>query len=50
MRSSITIRIGAKHDSVTVDGTTFDRSQMSKPEQRKLSRMITAAKKTEYDS
>jgi hypothetical protein len=49
MRSNITIRIGAAHDDVTVDGVTFDRSRMSKPEKRKLSRMITAAKKAEYD-
>lgn len=48
MNSNITIRVGAARDEVTVDGVTFDRSRMSKPEKRKLARMITAAKKTEY--
>jgi 3-polyprenyl-4-hydroxybenzoate decarboxylase len=39
----ITVRIGAAHDSVTVDGTTFDRSRMARPERNKMTRMIVGA-------
>lgn len=38
----ITIRIGAAYDSVsTDDGTVFDRSRMSRPEKRKLARLVS---------
>jgi hypothetical protein len=43
MKPSITIKVGALHDTVTVDGVTFDRSKMTGPEKRKLSRMIRSA-------
>lgn len=39
-KPSITIRIGAAHDSVTVDGHVFDRSKMPKDEKSKLRRII----------
>lgn len=39
---SITLRIGAAHDDVTVDGVTFDRSTMDRPTRRKLTRMVVA--------
>lgn len=47
-KSNITIRVGAAHDSVTVDGVVFDRSSMDKPTRNKLRRMIVAAKRIEY--
>lgn len=47
MKSNITIRIGASHDEVTVDGHVFDRSVMNKGQKRKLARMITAGKRKE---
>lgn len=40
---SIRIRIGALHDSVTVDGTTFDRSRMARPDRNKMTRMVVGA-------
>lgn len=39
---SITIRIGAAYDAVTVDGITLDRSTMDRPVRRKLTRMVVA--------
>jgi hypothetical protein len=37
----ITIRINAANDTLTTaDGTVFDRSTMTKPEKRKLSRIV----------
>lgn len=40
MKPTITIRLGAANNDVTVDGTTFDRSKMSRPESNKLTRML----------
>ena len=46
-RPSITISIGADRDTVTVDGRTFDRSRMTRPERNKMTRLtvgyLTAA-------
>lgn len=39
----ITIRVGAAHDEVVVDGHVFDRSKLTRPERNKLTRMIVAA-------
>ena len=39
-KPNITIRLGAAHNSVEVDGTVFDRSKMDKPAQSKLRRVI----------
>ncbi len=40
VKPNITIRLGALHNDVTVDGHTFDRSKMTRPEQNKLTRML----------
>jgi hypothetical protein len=40
---NVTIRIGATEDSITVDGKTFDRSTLSRPEKSKLRRLVVAA-------
>lgn len=40
MKAQITIRIGANNDDVTVDGRTFDRSKMTRPEKNKLARIL----------
>lgn len=37
---SITLRIGAAYDTVTVDGHTFDRAAMDRPSRRKLTRLV----------
>ncbi|MDO8839674.1 MAG: hypothetical protein Q7V31_12175 [Parvibaculum sp.] len=47
-KSAVVIRMGAAHNSVTVDGVVFDRSTMTRPEQRKLARLVTAAKAIEW--
>lgn len=39
----ITIRLGAAHDEVVVDGHTFDRSVMSRADKSKLRRIIVGA-------
>jgi hypothetical protein len=39
-KPQITIRLGAGNDDVTVDGHTFDRSKMTRPEKNKLTRML----------
>lgn len=40
MKPQITIRMGGDHDTVTVDGTVFDRSVMSQSQRNKLTRML----------
>ena len=40
---SLTIRRNGAEDVVIVDGREFDRSQMTKAERRKLTRMISRA-------
>jgi len=45
-KPSITIRLGASHDIVDVDGYEFDRSAMKGPEKRKLRRMTVEALKS----
>jgi hypothetical protein len=40
MKTNITIRLGAAYNDVNVDGHTFDRSKMTKPESNKLTRML----------
>jgi hypothetical protein len=37
---TITMRIGAGYDTVTVDGHTFDRAAMDRPSRRKLTRLV----------
>jgi len=39
-RTSITIRLGAAHDTVTVDGTTLDRTLMDRREKKALARWV----------
>lgn len=39
-RPSVVIRLGAAHNSVTVDGVVFDRSRMTREERSKLRRLI----------
>lgn len=49
MRSSqIVVRMNASENSVTVDGVKFDRSTLSKGENKKLTRMVVAAKEKEW--
>lgn len=43
MTLGVTIKMNAAHNSVTVDGKTFDRSQMTKPAINKLRRLLKAA-------
>lgn len=43
MSLGITIRLGAAHDSITVDGKTFDRAKLTRPEKNKLRRLVVAA-------
>jgi hypothetical protein len=40
---NMTIRLGAAHDSVTIDGVQFDRSKMEGKEKSRLRRLVTAA-------
>ena len=47
--SNVTIRMNASENSVTVDGVKFDRSTLSKGENKKLTRMVVAAKSKEYN-
>jgi hypothetical protein len=42
-KPNVTIRIGAAHDEVRVDGITFDRSQMKREEKSKLRRLVRDA-------
>ncbi len=42
-KPSITIRIGAAYDLVTVDKVVFDRSKMDRPAKRKLTRLLVDA-------
>lgn len=44
----ITIKISAAQDTVSVDGQTFDRAAMTKPEKHKLTRLVTAFAQQEY--
>ena len=46
-KSTITIHVGASHDEVNVDGVVFDRSRMTGPEKRKLSRLVVAGLETQ---
>jgi hypothetical protein len=48
MKSQITIRMNGETNSVTVDGRVFDRSRLTKEENKKLRRMIVEAKGMEY--
>ena len=41
-KPKITIRFGAGVRTVTVDGHTFDRNSLTKAEDNKLRRMVTA--------
>lgn len=43
MKPSITISVGADRDTVTVDGRTFDRSKMTRPERNKMTRIIVGS-------
>lgn len=43
MKLGVTIRMSASENSVTVDGKVFDRSQMDRPTQNKLRRLIVEA-------
>lgn len=38
---NVSIRIGARHDDVIVDGVVFDRSKMNRSEKHKLRRILT---------
>ena len=40
---TISIRYGASHDDVVVDGQTFTRHELSRPQQGKLRRLIVGA-------
>ncbi len=42
-KPSITIRLGAAYDEVTVDGVTFDRSTMKREDKSKLRRLVRDA-------
>ena len=48
-KSQIVLRMNASENSVTVDGVKFDRSTLSKGENKKLTRMVVAAKSKEYN-
>lgn len=39
-KPTVTLRIGAAHYDVTVDGRTFDLSAMKRPARNKLSRLL----------
>lgn len=39
-KPSITIRLNASADTVTVDGHVFDRSQMEQADRNKLTRLV----------
>jgi cytochrome c-type biogenesis protein CcmE len=40
MKPAVTIRLGALHNSVTVDGHVFDRNAMSKTDNAKLRNIL----------
>lgn len=42
MPLGITIRLGAAHDTLSVDGKTFDRSKLSRYEKNQLRRLVRA--------
>ena len=42
-KPSITISIGADRDTVMVDGRTFDRSRMTRPDRNKMTRIIVGS-------
>lgn len=43
MAPSITIRIGAAHDEVVIDGHTFDRSGLDRNQRRAMAELIVEA-------
>lgn len=42
MSLGITIRLGAAHDSITVDGQTFDRAALDRPMKNRLRHLVVA--------
>lgn len=43
--TQITIKMNAAHNDVIVDGRVFDRSKMTKPQNKQLTRMVVAGLK-----
>lgn len=50
MSLGITIRLGAAHDSLTVDGKTFDRSKLTRPEKNRLRHLVRELWKAKHDA